>query len=70
MSTYHWKVTLSDTETIAIERALWLLINQDIPGKDAALEEAARSILGKLPLEPVRAEAAAEPAAAERSATS
>lgn len=66
MSTYHWKVTLSDTETIAIERALWLLINQDIPGKDAALEEAARSVLGKLPLEPVLAEAPAESAAAER----
>ena len=53
MTAYHWKVTLSDTETIAIERALWLLINQDIPGKDAALEDAARAILGRLQQQPV-----------------
>lgn len=55
MTTYHWKLTLSDTETIALERALWLLINQDFPGKDAALEDAARAILRRLPQEPVLA---------------
>jgi hypothetical protein len=54
MTDYHWKLTLSDTETIAVERALWLLIDQDIPGKDAGLETAARSVLEKLPLQPVR----------------
>lgn len=53
MSAYHWQVTLSDTETIAIERALWLLINQDFPGKDAALEDAARAILSRLQQQPV-----------------
>jgi hypothetical protein len=55
MTNYHWKLTLSDTETIAVERALWLLIHQDIPGKDAILEAAARSVLDKLPLHPIRA---------------
>lgn len=56
MMTYHWNITLSDTETIALERALWLLINQEFPGKDAVLEDAARAILQKLPLNPVLAE--------------
>ena len=56
MMTYHWNITLSDTETIALERALWLLINQEFPGKDAVLEDAARAILLKLPLIPVLAE--------------
>ena len=56
MMTYHWNITLSDTETIALERALWLLINQDFPGKDAALEDAARAILQRLPLHPVLAD--------------
>ena len=54
MTAYHWQVTLSDTETIAIERALWLLINQDFPGKDTALEDAARAILSRLQQQPVR----------------
>lgn len=53
MTTYHWKITLSDTESIAVERALWLLINQDFPGKDPALVDAARSILRRLPQDPV-----------------
>jgi hypothetical protein len=56
MIAYHWNITLSDTETIALERALWLLINQDFPGKDAALEDAARAILQRLPLNPVLAQ--------------
>lgn len=54
MTAYHWQVTLSDTETIAIERALWLLINQDFSGKDTALEDAARAILSRLQQQPVR----------------
>ena len=61
MMTYHWNITLSDTETIALERALWLLINQDFPGKDAVLEDAARAILHRLPLNPVLAEDTNDP---------
>lgn len=53
MTDYNWKITLSDTESIAIERALWLLINQDVPGKDPALVAAAHAILGKLGKDPV-----------------
>ena len=44
MATYHWNISLSDTESIAMERALWLLINQEFPGKDAALEDAATPV--------------------------
>ena len=53
MATYHWNISLSDTESIAMERALWLLINQEFPGKDDTLVQAARSILQRLPQDPV-----------------
>ena len=54
MTVYLFFNATAATETIAIERALWLLINKDFPGKDAALEDAARAVLGRLQQQPVR----------------
>ena len=58
MTTWNWNITISDTETIAVERALWLLLQRDFPGKDAGLEAAAQSVLDKLQRTPVRASGA------------